>query len=60
MNKGDIKKRVTTKISECIQKEKYQIIAVWVTEQDTEIFICPENPDSETTSRILSLSQSFC
>ena len=60
MEKEEIKKRLTRKIMSCITGEKYKVIAIWVTDKDTEIFICPENPDEKTASKILSLSQSFC
>ena len=60
MNNQEIKKRLTRKVISCIKNEKYMVVAVWVTECDTEVFICPENPDDKTASKILSLSQSFC
>ena len=60
MAKQDINKRLTRKVANCIKNEKYQLIAVWVTDNETEIFICPENPDKETSAKIVSLSQSFC
>ena len=50
MEKGEIKKRLTRKIMSCIMEEKCKIVAIWVTDNDTEIFICPENPDEKTAS----------
>ena len=60
MEEQEIKKRLTKKVLDCIKNEKRKTIAIWVTDCDTEIFICHENPDKDTESKIINLSQSFC
>ena len=57
MKDEEIKKRLTKKIMDRIEAHEHQVIAIWVTDTDTEIFICPEKPDNETATKIASLSQ---
>ena len=59
MKDEEIKKRLTKKIMDRVEEYEHQVIAIWVTDTDTEIFICPEKPDIETATKIASLSQSF-
>ena len=60
MDKREINKRITRKITAKIKANNCQIIAVWVNEGTTEFFICPEKISENTNSKIAQLSQSFC
>ena len=59
MDEIEIEKRVPAEIVDLASSFEMKIVAIWVTDTETEIYCCDVEPDDETVSRLEMLSQSF-
>ena len=59
MDDKEINDRVPNEIKELCESFELQMIAIWVTEDTTEVYLCETDPEDETLSRIEQLSQSL-
>ena len=58
-NSDEIDERLTPEFKDVFESFELQVVAIWVTNDTTEIFFCETDPDDVTLSRIEQLSQSF-